>query len=33
MVNSGFQRDDAHGFYEAAGYVAKDLSFRKRLSR
>ncbi len=32
LVNSGFQRDDAHGFYEAAGYVAKGVSFRKKLS-
>ena len=33
LVNSGFRRDDAHGFYEAAGYTAKGVSFRKRLSR
>ena len=32
LVNSGFQRDDAHSFYEAAGYTAKGVSFRKRIS-
>ena len=30
LVNSGFQRDDAHGSYEAAGYAAKGVSFRKK---
>ena len=32
LVNSGFQRDDAHGFYGAAGYAAKGVSFRKKIS-
>ena len=33
LVNSGFDRRDAHDFYERVGYTAKGTSFRKRLSR
>ncbi len=32
LVNSGFDRQDAHDFYERVGYSAKGTSFRKRLS-
>ena len=32
LVNSGFDRQGAHDFYERAGYSAKGTSFRKRLS-
>lgn len=31
LVNSGYHRNDAHQFYEYAGYVAKGTSFRKTL--
>jgi GNAT superfamily N-acetyltransferase len=31
LVNSGFDREDAHKFYESVGYSAKGVSFRKRL--
>ena len=33
LVNSGFDRRDAHNFYERVGYSAKGTSFRKKLSR
>ena len=33
LVNSGFDRRDAHDFYERVGYSAKGTSFRKKLSR
>jgi GNAT superfamily N-acetyltransferase len=33
LVNSGFDRQDAHDFYVRVGYSAKGTSFRKRLSR
>ena len=31
LVNSGFDREDAHKFYERAGYSAKGASFIKQL--